>query len=45
MTRRSPAPVLIGLLSALYFSGAQASALITPRCPWRVASRFESKRP
>lgn len=32
---------LMDLLSALYFSGAQASALIIPRCPWRIAGRYE----
>lgn len=44
MTRRSQPPVLIGLLSALYFSGAQASALIVPVTPWEKMSRFEASR-
>lgn len=44
MTRRTLPPFLIELLAALYFTGAQTSALVTPRCPWRIASRFESKR-
>lgn len=32
------------LLTALYFSGAQTTALHVPRCPWRILSRFESQR-
>ena len=44
MTRRSHPPALLGLLFALYFSGAQASALIVPCLPWQTLSHFESKR-
>lgn len=35
---------LLPLLTALYFSGAQTTALHVPRCPWRILSRFESRR-
>jgi hypothetical protein len=34
----------IPLLSALYFSGAQTTAVHMTRCPWRVLSRFESRK-
>jgi hypothetical protein len=33
----------IPFLTALYFSGAQTTAVHMTRCPWRILSRFESR--
>jgi hypothetical protein len=43
--RRRPATAMkfIPFLTALYFSGAQTTAVHMTRCPWRILSRFESR--